>query len=452
MTFADREDAGARLADRLEFLQGQPVVVLGLPRGGVPVAAQVASRLDAPLDVIIVRKTGVPFQPELAMGAVGEDGIAVTSPDVVAMAGVTDQELAAVQAREGGEVAARAARYRAGRPRLDLAGKVAVVVDDGIATGATARAACKIARAHGAARVVLAVPVAPPGWQERVGVSADEFASVLEPPSFFAVGQFYEDFAQTTDEEVIACLRGAGAKSRPARTDRADDPPPDADPPGTGAVQPESREVEPIAGTIPLAGNLTEPVRGAGTVIFAHGSGSSRHSPRNRYVAAVLAEAGLGTLLFDLLTPVEEADRANVFDIDLLASRLSQVTAWLRTQRPGEPMGYFGASTGAAAALWAAAEPGADIAAVVSRGGRPDLAAGRLAAVTAPTLLIVGGHDAAVLDLNRSARAELRCDSELAVVPGATHLFEEPGTLEAAAALARDWFLRYLGRAASSAT
>jgi len=450
MTFADREDAGGRLADLLEFLRGQPVVVLGLPRGGVPVAAKVASKLGAPMDVIIVRKTGVPFQPELAMGAVGEDGIAVTSPDVVAMAGVTDQELAAAQAREGSEVAARAARYRAGRPRLDLTGKVAVVVDDGIATGATARAACQIARAHGAARVVLAVPVAPAGWQERVGASADEFASVLEPLNFFAVGQFYDDFSQTTDEQVIDCLRAAGTPSDPAAADPADDPPPD-DPPGIGPAQPASRPVEPIAGTTRLAGNLTEPAGLAGTVIFAHGSGSSRHSPRNRYVAAVLAEAGLGTLLFDLLTPAEEADRANVFDIGLLAGRLSQVTAWLRTQQHREPIGYFGASTGAAAALQAAAEPGADIAAVVSRGGRPDLAAERLAAVTAPTLLIVGGHDAAVLDLNRSALAELRCDKQLAVVPGATHLFDEPGTLEAAAALARDWFLGNLGRAAGSA-
>jgi putative phosphoribosyl transferase len=186
-------------------------------------------------------------------------------------------------------------------------------------------------------------------------------------------------------------------------------------------------------------------------VIFAHGSGSSRHSPRNRYVAATLAEAGLGTLLFDLLTPAEEVDRANVFDIGLLAGRLSQVTAWLRTQGRPEPIGYFGASTGAAAALRAAAEPGADIAAVVSRGGRPDLAGQCLAAVTAPTLLIVGGRDAAVLDLNRGALAELRCDKELAIVPGATHLFEEPGTLSAAAALARDWFLRYLGDSAGSA-
>jgi putative phosphoribosyl transferase len=209
-------------------------------------------------------------------------------------------------------------------------------------------------------------------------------------------------------------------------------------------------EVEPIAGTTRLAGSLTVPAGAQGLVIFAHGSGSSRHSPRNRYVASVLAEAGLGTLLFDLLTQEEELDRANVFDIGLLADRLSQVTAWLRAQPRPEPIGYFGASTGAAAALWAAAEPGSEIGAIVSRGGRPDLAGPRLAAVTAPTLLIVGGADPAVLDLNTEARAQLRCDSDLAVVPGATHLFEEPGTLAAAAELARDWFLRYLGGSTGS--
>jgi putative phosphoribosyl transferase len=447
MTFTDREEAGRRLAGLLAYLRDQPVVVLGLPRGGVPVAAQVATRLRAPLDVIIVRKVGVPFQPELAMGAVGEDGAAVTSHDVVAMAGVTDEELASLQARERAEVAARAATYRAVRPRVDLDGKVAVVVDDGIATGATARAACQIARAHGAGRVVLAVPVAPPGWQERIGSGADEFACVLEPPSFFAIGQFYEDFSQTSEDQVIACLHATGSASttgptRQARPATGADP---GDPPGMDP------EVEPMAGTTRLAGNLTVPADPTGIVIFAHGSGSSRHSPRNRYVAAELAGAGLGTLLFDLLTPAEEVDRTNVFDIGLLAGRLSQVTAWLRSQGRPEPIGYFGASTGAAAALCAAASPDADIAAVVSRGGRPDLAGQCLAAVTAPTLLIVGGHDEAVLDLNRSALAELRCDSELAVVPGATHLFEEAGTLSAAAALARDWFLRYLGRPVSSA-
>ncbi len=437
MTFADREDAGQRLAERLEYLRGQPVVVLGLPRGGVPVAAQVATRLGAPLDVIIVRKVGVPFQPELAMGAVGEEGAAVTSPDVIAMAGVTDQELATVQSRERAEVTARAARYRAVRPRLDLAGKIAVVVDDGIATGATAKAACQIARAHGAARVVVAVPVAPPGWEDRIGPGADEFACVLEPPRFFAIGQFYEDFSQTSEDQVLASLRGAVTSAPQAETD----PIQDADSAGPSGLDPE---VEPMAGATRLAGNLSVPAGAAGIVIFAHGSGSSRHSPRNQYVATILNEAGLGTLLFDLLTPAEEVDRANVFDIGLLAERLSQVTAWLRGQQRPEPIGYFGASTGAAAALWAAAEPGADIAAVVSRGGRPDLAGPRLTAVSAPTLLIVGGHDPAVLDLNQHALDELRCEKDLAVVPGATHLFEEPGTLAEAATLARDWFLHYL--------
>ncbi len=195
-----------------------------------------------------------------------------------------------------------------------------------------------------------------------------------------------------------------------------------------------------------LSGHLTVPAAATGLVVFAHGSGSSRHSPRNRFVAAVLNRDGLATLLFDLLTPEEELDRANVFDIALLGDRLVEVTRWLRKDPATSSLriGYFGASTGAAAALWAAAEPDSAIAAVVSRGGRPDLAAERLAFVTAPTLLIVGGHDEVVLDLNRRARAQLRCERRLEVVPGATHLFEEPGTLEAAASLASGWFTDHM--------
>jgi putative phosphoribosyl transferase len=208
--FADRADAGRQLAGRLQHLRAEPVVVLGLPRGGVPVAAEVAMALTAPLDVIVVRKLGVPTQPELGMGAIGESGVRVTDPGIMQTAGVQDEELAAVQAREQAEVRRRAERYRAGRARADLTDRVAVVVDDGIATGSTARAACQIARALGARRVVLAVPVAPTGWQRRIGGDADEMISVSTPAGFLAIGQFYADFSQTADEEVVACLAATG--------------------------------------------------------------------------------------------------------------------------------------------------------------------------------------------------------------------------------------------------
>ncbi len=195
-----------------------------------------------------------------------------------------------------------------------------------------------------------------------------------------------------------------------------------------------------------VAGRLSIPRQPRGIVVFAHGSGSSRHSPRNRYVAEVLQSAGLGTLLFDLLTETEEHDRANVFDIDLLSARLLAVTDWLASARDaaGLPVGYFGASTGAGAALRAAAEPRCEVFAVVSRGGRPDLAGAALGAVRAPTLLIVGGHDPQVLDLNRAAAAAMTAECAISVVEGATHLFEESGALEQVAALARQWFLDHL--------
>lgn len=200
-----------------------------------------------------------------------------------------------------------------------------------------------------------------------------------------------------------------------------------------------------------LEGILNWPHDAGGAVLFAHGSGSSRLSPRNTQVAAVLNEAGLGTLLFDLLTEDEAEDRANVFDIGLLAERLGLATKWLRGQ-PGlqhARVGYFGASTGAAAALAAAALPDNQIGAVVSRGGRPDLAGSALRQVKAPTLLIVGGADDVVLELNRAALAELRCEKRLEIVPGATHLFEEEGALEQVADLAAHWFRDHLAAQSS---
>jgi putative phosphoribosyl transferase len=201
-----------------------------------------------------------------------------------------------------------------------------------------------------------------------------------------------------------------------------------------------------VADGAELEGTLTVPARPVGAVVFAHGSGSGHLSPRNLRVADLLNEAQLATLLFDLLTPAEAADRRNVFDVPLLAGRLASAAARLRTDPECErlPVGYFGASTGAAAALWAAAvDP--QVRAIVSRGGRPDLARARLRHVRAPTLLIVGGLDPVVLDLNEEARLFLRCPCRLRLVPGATHLFEEPGALETVAGLASDWFLEHLG-------
>ena len=201
------------------------------------------------------------------------------------------------------------------------------------------------------------------------------------------------------------------------------------------------------AGLVELDGELNLPPSATGVVLFAHGSGSSRFSPRNTYVAEVLQQRGIGTLLFDLLTREEDLVYQTRFDIALLTSRLVAATEWLRTNPGTESLriGYFGASTGAAAALQAAARMESRIAAVVSRGGRPDLAGeAALRQVTAPTLLIVGGADYGVIELNQQAEMLMNCDKKLVLIPGATHLFEEPGTLQQAAHSAADWFARYL--------
>ena len=428
--FADRHSAGRELAERLSSLATEEPIVLGLARGGVPVAYEVAKALRAPLDVLVVRKIGAPGNPEYGIGAIAEGDIRVLDQEAVRHLLVSVEELQAAVARARVEVDARVQRYRGGRPPLGVKGRTAIVVDDGLATGGTARAALRAVRAQDPRSLVLAVPVGAPETVKALRDEADKVICLLKPELMRAVGLWYEHFEPTSDAEIAQLLAGV--------------PP---DPPSRPPAR--SSEVRiPIGEGLEIVGDLVMPEPAHGLVVFAHGSGSSRHSPRNRQVARALNERRLGTLLLDLLTVVEELDRANVFDIGLLAERLAAATRWARAapKLAGLPVGYFGASTGAGAALWAAAELGDEIGAVVSRGGRPDLAAGRLPEVHAPVLLIVGGRDEIVLELNRDAVTLLRTPCELAIVPGATHLFEEPGALEEVSRLAGEWFGRHLDR------
>ena len=433
--FADRHDAGRRLGRRLrKDLGAEPgrddVIVIGLTRGGVIVAEEVAEELGAPLDVCLVRELGAPTHPDLAIGAIGEGGVRVLNNGFARSLGMTEADMRGVEMRERLELERSAHRFRGDRPRASLEGKTVVIVDDGIATGATARVGCAIARAEGAARVILAVPAALGAWGDRFRGAVDDLV-VLETKSSATIGEFYDDYGQVSDEAVVACL------ARVCSVDLGVD-----------------EDVVIDLGAVQLHGHLAVPAQAEGIVVFAHGSGSSRHSPRNLFVANVLKSAGLSTLLFDLLTGGEESNRRNVFDIALLAERLVAVTRWLdaHPQTAGMRVGYFGASTGAAAALWAAADERTSVQAVVSRGGRPDLAGPRLGHVDAPTLLIVGGNDREVLELNRRAASLMHCQTRTWVVPGATHLFAEPGALETVADLARAWFVDHLVEADRAAT
>jgi putative phosphoribosyl transferase len=420
--FHDRHDAGRRLALRLEHLSGKNTLVLGLPRGGVPVAFEVAKTLHAPLDVLIVRKLGVPWHPELAFGAVGEGGVRVLNDDVIRSVGLHDNVVAETEARERHEVAARTARFRPEGFRIPLRGRTAVIVDDGIATGASAIAACSVARLQGAKHVVLAVPSAPSDWVKEHSEVADEVVVYDTHLDLGSVGAYYEHFEQVDDETVEHLLREAREATF------------------SGDVRIPASESE------WMDGHLEVPFGARGMVVFSHGSGSSRLSPRNQQVAERLNAAGFATLLFDLLVPEEARVAGNRFDIELLSRRLGATVPWVRSNKFTKelPIGFFGASTGAAAAIVTAARNKGEIRAVVSRGGRPDLAGSYLKDLQTPTLFVVGGADTKVLELNREAISQLNGQYSLSVVHGASHLFEEPGAMESVMDEAVEYFAEHL--------
>jgi putative phosphoribosyl transferase len=432
--FRDRREAGRELAERLVHLRYQRPVVLGLPRGGVVVAQQVAAALGAPLDVVVVRRVAAPREPGVPVGAVGEGSVYVLNHDALRRLRVSAAEVARAALRERSEVDRRAALFRSGRAGVDLRGRTVIVVDDGIVTGASVGTALRVVRAMGAHRVVLAVPVATTGVLEALSDEADEVVCLRAQSQIASVAAWYREFGAVGDERVVELM--------------AQQPVPSAAPgaAAAGRTAVDERVEVPAGGHLRLPGHLTVPSEAIGVVIFAHGSGSSRHSPRHRRLAAELNAAGVGTLLLDLLRASEEAAGGPVHDLPLLAARLTAATDLVAAdERLGQPpVGYLGYGTGAAAALCAAGRPDPRVRAVVCRGGQLDLAEEHLHRVAVPTLLAVGGHDEAGLRRNRAAQRHLRCPNELVVVPGADALFSEQGALDRIAELAAEWFVAHL--------
>ena len=440
MIFKDREDAGLQLANRLgAYANRNDVIVLGIPRGGVPVAFEIAQALNLPMDIFLSRKLGVPGREELAFGAIAAGDGRFLDREIIQALGISEQQIERVTEKVKETLSQRAELYRGDRRPLQVEDRTVILVDDGIATGASIYAAINALQQMKPAKLVTAVPVAPPATCNWLRTVVDEVICITEPEQFYSVGQFYKQFSQVPDEEVIDLLQRAWRF--PVRTSS----------PVDSAREDSKRAASIDAGDALLQGALDLPKNAKGIVLFAHGSGSSRHSPRNRQVAKVLQAQGLGTLLFDLLSREEELlDQQTAqmrFNIGLLAARLVGATRWVtqQTSTKGLPVGYFGASTGAAAALAAAAQLPDLVAAVVSRGGRPDLAAEALGKVHASVLLLVGALDEKVVSLNRQALRRLQCQNkQLVLIPGATHLFEEPGALEQVAQAAAAWFTQHL--------
>ncbi len=436
-------------------------MILGLPRGGVQVGFVVAQRLGLPLDVLIVRKVGHPSNPEYGLGSVVEGLPPVMDKSRMAAAGLTEEDLAPAIEQAQREVERRVRRYRAGRPLVDVRGRIVILVDDGIATGGTVRSALEALRQGRPAKIVLAVGVAPPETVEELRPQVDELVCLSMPVAFSAVGQFYRSFDQVSDEEVVDLL--ARSQSQGPREVSAEPEPRRRDLSAASRMRRARFKGTPVAPTpvsIPLGStqylpaDLVAPALAGGIVVFAHGSGSGRASPRSREVARQLHLAGLGTLLIDLLTEseadVDSRTQRYRFDVPRLGERLLVATDWLRARQDtrGYSIGYYGASTGGAAALLAAAARPNLVSALVLRGARTDLAGAAVPRVSAPTLLIVGGDDPEIRRMNEKTLAELPGVRRLAIVPGASHLFSEPGALQKVARLTVSWFGRHLGRSA----
>lgn len=398
--FHDRRDAGRRLGDELGWLRGQEVVVLAVPRGGVPVAVEVAAGLDAPIDVLPVRRVDLPGRLGLAMGAVGEGGVDVLLEELVRAAAVPRLLVAQAQHHAREELEAQLTAYREVAPDLPLAGRVAVVVDDGAVTGATIRAACQVARARGAARVVVGIPVASPEVLAVLQEEADVVRALYAPADFTSLEDWYDDLTPLTDDDVRSVLSQA-----------------------TGL----SIAVVDLAA---VDGTLTPVPHPKGLAVLA--------GPGLGPTATELREDGWTTLVLG------ELAAGGYAAVDRLIAATRTVLA--QPACAGLSAAWVGSGDAVRVMLEAAAEIGAPVAAVVGRGGRPDLARAVLPNVAAPTLLLAGARDRRSQEHARAALSWMRCDSDLKVVPGATAAFTEPDAALVAADHTRAWLAAHLVR------
>ena len=434
LTRAAAIDGGPRQAD-------SPPIILGMARGGVVVAAPIARAFAATLDTFIARKLGVPGLEEVAFGAIAEGGGAPVLDDVHRFIGLPRAVMQSVLVRELGEVERRVVQYRDGAPLSSIAGRTVIVVDDGLASGATLRAAGIALRRHKPARMIAAVPVASIAGEQDVSATFDETVTLATPELFGTVSDWYDEY-ESVDDHTVRTLLGRSsqidfADSKFARTSGPGDETIVSVPTGESALTH-------LVGEIGRAANAKPP---RGLVIFAHGGGSSRASYRNRYLGARMRLAGWATLRVDLLGESErDADRQGAlrFDIALVSRRLQAATKWcIDTRAPGsERIVLFGASTGAAAAMNVAAKLPERVMAVISRGGRIDLAREALGRVRAPTLLVIGSNDCETWQRNRESAAHLGGRVTMRVVPGAGHTFEEPGALGQAGELVSAFLTR----------
>jgi predicted phosphoribosyltransferase/alpha/beta superfamily hydrolase len=413
--FRDRQDAGRQLAAVLKLKGIVRPVVLGIPRGGVPVALEVARALDGELGVVVARKLRAPGQPELAIGAVTASGATFVNEELASLTGAGKQYLERETAAQVTEAARREARFD-GHRRPVIRGRTVIVIDDGLATGATAIAALRSLRAEGAARIILAVPVASPETIERMRPEADEVVCLQEESDFYAIGQFYVDFGQVDDTEVRSLL----------------------DQFGEGQPSAERHAFIVTRDGVRLAGRMLVPP-GAGpfaAVIFVHGLGSDKDSPRNAVIAERLLDEGMTAVLFDLSGHGEsgrDARGSDAFEDDLAA-----VFRWV-TARPdidAGRIGVAGSSYGGTVAVAATVAGSIAPRALVLRA--PPIAAADVERLTVPSLAIIGSHDRLIADVSEAAG---RCPAlTLSVVHGASHLFEEPGALDEALERTVSWF------------